>query len=115
MLLLLSTTQGLLGEHRQEGARLLAQSSFPYALHTAMSLVSVNLAAASVEAALFGIFFSLAVSSICLLVNRRLKEVNTRAMNPVNWVTAVQGVWRSTLFVATIAFILIITAVSSRV
>ena len=76
-----------------------------------MSILSVNLAATSVEGALFGIFFALAISSICLLVNRRLKEVNAHTTPPVGWVHAVKGVWRSTLFVSTLLFVIIITAV----
>ncbi|KAI0353756.1 hypothetical protein OH77DRAFT_1522302 [Trametes cingulata] len=74
-----------------------------------MSVVSVNLASTSIEGALFGIFFALSVSSICLLVHRRWKEVNSTSTTAIPWQSAFRGVWRSTLFGASLLFLLVIT------
>ncbi|KAI0648751.1 hypothetical protein C8Q79DRAFT_469495 [Trametes meyenii] len=75
-----------------------------------MSVVSVNIASSNIEGALFGIFFALSVSSICLLVNRRWKEVNASSTTSVGWALAFRGIWRSTLFIASILFVLVVTA-----
>ena len=76
------------------------------------SILSVNIAAANVEAMLFGIFLALAISSLCLLVHRRWKEVNALSAVSVGWVKTIPGMWHSTLYVATLVFIAIITVVS---
>ncbi|KAJ3003658.1 hypothetical protein NUW54_g5194 [Trametes sanguinea] len=74
-----------------------------------MSVVSVNIATTNIEGALFGIFFALSVSAMCLLVNRRWKEVSASATTAVSWTVAFAGMWRSTLFIASILFILVIS------
>ncbi|KAI0648754.1 hypothetical protein C8Q79DRAFT_469725 [Trametes meyenii] len=75
-----------------------------------MSILSVNIAASNLEGALFGIFLALAIASLCLLVHRRWKEVNAHSVVPVGWLVSAKGMWRSTLFVATIFFIIQISA-----
>ncbi|KAJ3005276.1 hypothetical protein NUW54_g4411 [Trametes sanguinea] len=76
-----------------------------------MSVLSVNIAASNVEGVLFGIFFALAIASLCLLVHRRWNEVNAHSIGPgIGWIASLLGMWRSTLFIATLFFIAVITA-----
>lgn len=76
-----------------------------------VSALSVNLAIINLEGVLTGMFFALSAASISIIVIRCVKKLKARTLGPVGLLSVARELCTSLLFVSSVLFTIIVTAV----